>query len=134
MSRYKWKASVFAVPFATGSKALRDGSRTAIACTAGGPAARPFVTWAENEASRFEITKCAPRQYESRPFVTRKFFGECGTQLTYQHAEDLGTIDLTVASLDNPEEVAPEDHVWCDRMLPWLRVADDLPKFSRTRR
>jgi len=93
----------------------------------------PFVTWAEFDSAGFEITRGSPRHYESRPLVTREFCGECGTQLTYHHAENPGTIDLTVTSLDNPDEIAPEDHVWCDRMLPWILLADNLPRYNLSR-
>ena len=65
--------------------------------------------------------------------MTRQFCGDCGTPLTYLHAEEPDTIDLTVASLDLPDEVVPEDHVWCDRMLSWIRLADDLPRYKLSR-
>jgi hypothetical protein len=55
------------------------------------------------------------------------------TQLTYQSEEEPDTIDVTVASLDAPEGMEPDDHVWCDRVLPWLRLADDLPRYGLSR-
>lgn len=93
----------------------------------------PFVTWAEFDSARFEMVRGMPRQCESRPRVTRRFCGACGTPLTYRHAEESDTIDVTVASLDSPDEIEPEDHVWCDRMLPWVRLADDLPRYKLSR-
>lgn len=93
----------------------------------------PFITWAEFDPAELEIVRGAPGDYESRPRVTRRFCRECGTQLTYEHADEPDTIDLTVASLDLPDEIVPEDHVWCDRMLPWLRFADNLPRYGRSR-
>ncbi|HEY3174966.1 MAG TPA: GFA family protein [Candidatus Polarisedimenticolia bacterium] len=89
----------------------------------------PFLTWAEFEAGAFTFVAGAPARFESRPLVTRRFCSSCGTQLTYQHAESPATIDVTACSLDGPEEVAPADHVWSDRMLPWIRLADGLPRY-----
>jgi hypothetical protein len=92
-----------------------------------------FLTWAEFEAARFTIVSGTPGRYESRPLVTRQFCRDCGTQLTYQHAEEPDIIDVTACSLDRPEVVAPEDHVWCDRMLPWIKTAEGLPRYGRGR-
>jgi hypothetical protein len=32
--------------------------------------------------------------------------------------------------MDDVDGVSPEDHVWCDRMVPWLRIADELPRYK----
>jgi hypothetical protein len=53
--------------------------------------------------------------------------------LTYQHADDPDSIDVTACSLDTPEALTPEDHVWTDRRISWLRLADDLPRYRRHR-
>ena len=90
----------------------------------------PFVTWVEFRASDFTVVSGTPSRYESRPQVTREFCGKCGTQLTYRHADEPDTIDVTACSLDNVDEVSPEDHVWCDRMVPWLRISDGLPRYK----
>jgi hypothetical protein len=50
--------------------------------------------------------------------------------LTFRDAEDPGIVDVTVATFDTPETVVPEDHVWCDRMLPWLAFDDGLPRYA----
>jgi hypothetical protein len=93
----------------------------------------PIVTWAEFDAEGFSFTRGTPREYASRPLVTRQFCGECGTQLTYRHAEVPEALDVTVASFDDPDSVEPEDHIWSDRELHWLRMRDGLPRFRRSR-
>jgi hypothetical protein len=90
----------------------------------------PFVTWLEFQPSDFRILSGTPSGYESSPQVTRQFCGKCGTQLTYQHAEDADTIDVTACSLDELDSVSPDDHVWCDRMAPWVKIADGLPRYK----
>jgi len=89
-----------------------------------------FVTWVEFKASDFSVVSGAPSRYESRPEVTRQCCGKCGTQLTYQHAKEPDAIDVTACSLDNVDAVSPEDHVWCDRMVPWVKVSDGLPRYK----
>jgi hypothetical protein len=90
----------------------------------------PFVTWMEFPASAFTLLSGTLAGYESRPRVTREFCAQCGAQLTYRHADDPATIDVTACSLDDVREVTPEDHVWCDRMAPWVKLADGLPRFK----
>ncbi len=90
----------------------------------------PFVTWIEVESSQFRLVKGELSRYESRPQVVRGFCASCGTQLTYQHADELDVLDVTACSLDTLDSVTPEDHVWCDRMVPWLVLADGLPRYN----
>ncbi len=93
----------------------------------------PFLTWVEFEAAGFEIVTGSPGRFESRPLVTRQFCGQCGTQLTHQHTDATETISVTAGSLDHPEVVEPQNHVWCDRMLPWIELADELPRYGLER-
>ena len=90
----------------------------------------PFVTWIEVELSKFTLVTGMPSRYESRPRVVRQFCASCGTQLTYQHEDEPDVLDVTACSLDTLEPVAPEDHIWCDRMAPWIVLADGLPRYN----
>ncbi len=89
-----------------------------------------FITWIEFHLSEFKFVFGMPAQYESRPKVTRQFCGKCGSQLTYEHADEPNTIDVTACSLDNVEAVEPEDHIWCDRMVPWMKINDGLQRYK----
>jgi hypothetical protein len=40
-----------------------------------------------------------------------------------------GLIDITIGSLDSPETLPPTLHYWDSKRLPWLHLADDLPRF-----
>lgn len=95
-----------------------------------GSSGAAFLTWLEFHPSNVKFVSGTPCGYESSPHVTRQFCGKCGTQLTYQHANEPDTIDVTACSLDNVNAVAPEDHVWCDRMVPWVKLADGLPQYK----
>jgi hypothetical protein len=90
----------------------------------------PFVTWIEFHSSDFSIVSGTPSRYESRPQATRQFCGTCGSHLTFKDADEPDVIDVTACSLDNQDAVIPEDHVWCDRMVPWLKIADGLPRYK----
>lgn len=93
----------------------------------------PFVTWVEFPAERFSFTRGTPQSFESRPGVTRTFCPSCGTPLTYRLAETPGTVDLVACSLDDPGGVTPQDHVFFDRRISWVRPADGLPTYPGRR-
>jgi hypothetical protein len=41
-----------------------------------------------------------------------------------------GLIDITIGSLDSPESLPPTLHHWESTRLPWLHIADDLPRYA----
>ena len=89
-----------------------------------------MLTWVEVNRSEFEWTLGSPKEIE-RPSETsdatlRTFCGDCGTARTYRRRGEPG-LDITAASLDQPELVTPRDHVWASRQLSWMRVGDGLP-------
>ncbi|HEV8702819.1 MAG TPA: GFA family protein [Candidatus Polarisedimenticolia bacterium] len=92
-----------------------------------------FLTWVECPAAGFSFTMGTPGSFQSRPGVTRSFCTSCGTPLTYRHVDTPGTVDVTVCSLDEPARVTPQDHVYHDGKLPWVRLADGLPTYRRRR-
>lgn len=42
-------------------------------------------------------------------------------------------IDVTIASLDEPNRVAPEDHTWVSSKLSWVEISDRLPQHQKAR-
>ena len=57
----------------------------------------------------------------------------CGTTLTYQDDRSPDELDITSASLDDPDSVPPQDHTFVQERLAWMRMADGLPEHARTR-
>ncbi|AFK69616.1 glutathione-dependent formaldehyde-activating protein [Pseudomonas putida ND6] len=43
------------------------------------------------------------------------------------------TIDVTVATLDHPERVRANRHIWVGSRLPWLHLDEDLPSEDEER-
>ena len=86
-----------------------------------------FVTWAGFEDSRFEIVKGEPVRHHSSPGVTRRFCADCGSPFTYESERWPGEVHIAVGSLDKPDDVPPQGHVYTDQRLSWLRVDEHLP-------
>jgi hypothetical protein len=93
-----------------------------------------FVTWATFSLAAFGWNRGTPASFASRPGVQRTFCTSCGTPLTFEGEEDPGNIDVTVCSLDEPESVQPQSHVFASRLLSWAEPSDRLPRFALSRR
>ena len=91
----------------------------------------PFVTWAVFDEGALIFVLGSPKEYESRPGAMRSFCHKCGSPLTFRDARTPTSVDVTVGTLDTPEDVTPEDHVWSDRMISWLRIDDGLPRHGK---
>ena len=46
---------------------------------------------------------------------------------------DTDEVDVTVSSFDQPDATLPQDHVWVEDRLPWVKLADNLPQYARAR-
>ena len=95
-----------------------------------------IVAWATVARDTFRITGPV-RSFASSPPVLRQFCEQCGTPLTYWNDESPGTIaktiDIAIATLDNPEAMEPVDHIWMEDALPWDLPGDGLPHYSKSR-
>ncbi|MEE8172633.1 MAG: GFA family protein [Alphaproteobacteria bacterium] len=80
----------------------------------------------------YRFTGAAPAIYESSPGVRRLFCRRCGTPMAYDADRYPDEIHFYAASLDDPENYAPEFHVHYGERLAWLNVADELPKYERS--
>jgi hypothetical protein len=91
------------------------------------------VAWATVKRADYRIVQGSPREYASSAQVLRTFCERCGTQLTYRHDDSPQTLDITVSSLDDPDSIAPADHIWMEDAVSWDRPGDSLPQWPATR-
>jgi len=96
-------------------------------------AGAPVVAFGSVPVGAFQLSQGTPRSRRSSEIGTRTFCGGCGTQLTMQVDHQPEVIDVTLASLDEPEAVAPEFHLWTSSRIRWFDAADSLPRYRRSR-
>jgi hypothetical protein len=89
--------------------------------------ASAIVPWLHLDGTKLVYTAGRPAEFQSSPGVTRSFCGRCGTPLTYWTTVYGPNIDVTTASLDDPEAFPPIGHFWTSHRLGWLQLADGLP-------
>lgn len=92
-------------------------------------AGAPMVAWMTVACDALRFVSGEPGRYASNPAVLRQFCANCGTQLTWESDDLPDTIDVSIGSLDAPEQVAPKDHTWTSQRLAWLHVNDELPQY-----
>jgi hypothetical protein len=92
----------------------------------------PFVAWFSVPLSSFRFAKGAPAHYHSSNKATRGFCARCGAQLTF-FVDGANEIDVTTATLDDPNQLPPRDHIQTATKLSWVKLADGLPEFRNAR-
>jgi len=52
--------------------------------------------------------------------------------LFFEDTKDSDTIDVTIASLDDPTPFAPQKTIWLEDKLPWVKLDESLPVFQKS--
>ena len=93
-------------------------------------AGAPYVTWGAIPREDLQLTKGEPRKvgYANR---IRSIAACCGTPLFFEESNDSETIDVTIASLDDPAPFAPKKVIWLEDKLPWVKLDEALPSFPQ---
>ena len=94
-------------------------------------AGAPYVQWGSVPREDLVVTKGEPRKiaYANR---IRSFAACCGTHLFFEDSKDSPTIDVTIASLDDPTLFAPQKAIFLEDKLPWVVIDQSLPSFQKT--
>lgn len=94
----------------------------------------PVVAWLNVSLAGFAVTAGSPAVYRSSPAVSRQFCGRCGTPLTWQSLDNPLSIDVSIATLDDPATIGPSLHIWTESRIAWFETADQLPRCPTNRR
>ncbi len=89
-----------------------------------------FMTFVHFAADRFTWTGREPQRYRSSAEAERGFCPVCGSTLSMREAVLADRVQVSLGSLDRPDLVRPDDHVWTASQLPWLELVDDRPRFA----
>jgi hypothetical protein len=73
------------------------------------------------------------RTVKTSTFGHRTFCGQCGTPLYVHVDHQPETVDFSIVTLDKPDAIAPEFHIFWSSRVPWFEPGDDLPKYARFR-
>jgi len=93
----------------------------------------PFVAWFTVSIAGFRFLSGEPASFQSSDHGTRTFCPRCGTPITFRSTNFPDEVDVTICSLEAPEQVPPKDHTRTSSKLSWIRLADGLPDFAEER-
>jgi len=93
--------------------------------------AAPTVAWLTVDRGHFHFSCGSPRSFQSSRDVVRRFCEICGTQLTYESARSSNTLDVTTASLDDPDLHPPTMEVWLENKIAWQGSNESLDHYRR---
>ena len=88
----------------------------------------PVLAWLTLAFDALRYTRGAPAVFRSSTHSQREFCAICGTQIAFRRISAPRTVDVTLASLDDPSTVSPQYHIWYRSRLPWLEIADPFPR------
>ncbi len=87
----------------------------------------PYTSFVQFEKGEFQWAGSKRRRYQSSEVAQRGFCGSCGSNLTF---EVDGLVFITLGSLDHPEKVQVQQHVYTQNRLPGVKTNDGLPEFA----
>ena len=99
--------------------------------TSGAPALVFATTKAANLS--FEQGEDLLAERRTTSFGTRRHCPRCGTLLTIHVDFQPDEIDIAAMTLDDPEEIRPGFHIFCDEAVSWGTIDDGLPRYGRFR-
>lgn len=80
----------------------------------------------------FSWVRGEPARYRTSKYAERGFCAKCGSTLSMHEEVLADRVQITAGSLDHPQQFFPDDHVWVEDQLPWVKISDDLPKFRQS--
>ena len=72
-------------------------------------------------------------RFRSSSFGHREFCRKCGTPLRIQVDHQPETVDFPVVTMDEPNSVPPEFHIFWGSKIDWFDTGDDLPRHDKFR-
>ncbi len=90
----------------------------------------PVLAWLTVPLAGFEYVAGTPHIVWSSKNGQREYCHDCCSQLVFRHVDTGETIDVTIATLDDPHCISPQYHIWTRSRINWLHIGDDLPQFG----
>ena len=92
----------------------------------------PCLSFVHFPVAAFRWVGTAPTRYRSSAFAERGFCPTCGSTVSMHEEVLADRVQIAVGSLDAPDRVSPDDHVWTQSRVAWFDLKDDLPRFAQS--
>lgn len=91
-------------------------------------AGAPVLAWGTWPSAAFRWIGGPPCVYRSSAGGERLFCSRCGTQLLFRDSNNPDHVDVSLVTLDEPDAVPPEYHIWTRSRRVLFDTADRLPR------
>lgn len=88
----------------------------------------PVYSFVHFKEGDFRLTKGSPKGFATSAHFTRYFCSDCGSQVLGR-GRGSPYVSVGIGVLDEPARVRPTLHQCDADRLPWLTIADDLPRY-----
>ncbi len=92
-----------------------------------------FQAWMDFKLAQVSWLAGAVTEYASSDNVLRGFCAQCGCTMSYRDRRYPDYYTLTIASLDKPNLVKPNYHIYTQNQLSWLNIVDDCQRYEYQR-
>ena len=89
----------------------------------------PVLVWASFPTQAFRYSRGKPALHRSSSHGQREFCARCGCQIAYRELDVPTSVDVNVASLDDPGLLKPRSHIFTESRIAWFDTSDALPRF-----
>jgi hypothetical protein len=86
------------------------------------------VAWSVFEKSAFNWLGVEPAAYSSSTGIEWLHCGKCGSLVGYTRDSRPDHMDITTATLDEPDRYPPAVEIWLEHKIGWETLDPDLPK------
>jgi len=89
----------------------------------------PCLSFVHFPVESFSWLGAKPKRFRSSAFAERGFCAACGSTISMHEEVLADLVQIALGSLDQPERVRPDDHVWTKSRIAWFDISDNLPRF-----
>src|SRR5262249_47547938 len=94
----------------------------------------PVIAWLTVPLAAFHGSAGPPPASRSPPRAFGLFCRACGTPLPGRAPATPQHVDVSIATLDDPEPIEPLLHLWTESQIGWFEIADHLPRYPTNQR
>jgi hypothetical protein len=93
-----------------------------------------MATWATWPRTDVRMLAGQVADFESSPGVKRSFCARCGSTLFWRRvACEREELDIAAGTLDEPDRLAPTEHIFVKSRRRWMPLCDGLPAYGESR-
>ena len=90
-----------------------------------------YFVHANVELIQGSLTECEHHSDETGRWQRMHFCSKCGTTVTHIAEVRPGMKGVAIGTLDDPDWLKIERHIWVQSKRPWLSMPKDAPAFMR---